>query len=183
MVRFLAWLDENSGSGRIDEITAVTQLEAFRKETNQLKEVSFDTIAGSGANGAIVHYRVNSKTNRRLKPGELFLLDSGAQYADGTTDITRTVAIGKPTQDMRRCFTLVLKGHIAVATARFPKGTRGRDLDPFARRALWQAGLDYDHGTGHGVGSYLSVHEGPVSISRMGAAVLKPGMIIELYLE
>ena len=178
MVRFLSWLDQNAGSGRLDEITAVTQLEAFRKETNQLKEVSFDTIAGSGANGAIVHYRVNSKTNRRLKPGELFLLDSGAQYADGTTDITRTVAIGKPTQDMRRCFTLVLKGHIAVATARFPKGTRGRDLDPFARRALWQAGLDYDHGTGHGVGSYLSVHEGPVSISRMGAAVLKPGMII-----
>lgn len=178
MVRFLAWLDRNAGSGRIDEITAVTQLEAFRKETNKLKEVSFDTISGSGPNGAIVHYRVNSKTNRSLRPGELFLVDSGAQYADGTTDITRTVAIGKPTEDMRRCFTLVLKGHIAIATARFPKGTRGRDLDPFARRALWQAGHDYDHGTGHGVGSYLSVHEGPVSISRVGAAVLKPGMII-----
>ena len=178
VVRFLAWLDENAGDGTIDEITAATQLEAFRQETNKLKEISFDTISGSGPNGAIVHYRVNSKTNRMLRPGELFLIDSGAQYCDGTTDITRTLAIGKPSEEMRRCFTLVLKGHIAIATARFPKGTRGRDLDPFARRALWQAGYDYDHGTGHGVGSYLSVHEGPVSISRMGAAFLKPGMII-----
>ncbi len=178
VVRFLSWLEQNAGSGKIDEIKAVTQLEAFRKETNQLKEVSFDTIAGSGPNGAIVHYRVNAKTNRTLEPGELFLVDSGAQYADGTTDITRTVAIGKPTEDMCRCFTLVLKGHIAIATVRFPKGTRGSDLDPLARRSLWRAGYDYDHGTGHGVGSYLSVHEGPASISRMGAAALKPGMII-----
>jgi Xaa-Pro aminopeptidase len=124
-----------------------------------------------------VHYRVSRKTNRKLKPGELFLLDSGAQYLDGTTDVTRTIAIGKPTPEMCERFTRVLKGHIAIATALFPKGTRGIDLDPFARRALWEAGLDYDHGTGHGVGSYLSVHEGPQSISRAGMAVLEPGMI------
>lgn len=177
MARFLCWLDEAAPSGGIDEIAAVRQLEAFRIETGQLKELSFDTISGSGANGAIVHYRVNEKTNRTLKSGELFLIDSGAQYADGTTDITRTVAIGRPSREMRERFTLVLKGHIAIATARFPKGTRGIDLDPFARRALWAHGLDYDHGTGHGVGSYLSVHEGPQSISRAGMTELQPGMI------
>ena len=153
------------------------RLEGFRRATNQLREISFDTISGSGPNGAIVHYRVSEATNRKLRAGELFLIDSGAQYLDGTTDITRTVAIGKPTNEMRERFTLVLKGHIAVASARFPKGTRGIDLDPFARRALWQHGLDYDHGTGHGIGSYLSVHEGPQSISRAGMAVLEPGMI------
>jgi Xaa-Pro aminopeptidase len=125
-----------------------------------------------------VHYRVTAATNRKLKPGELYLVDSGAQYLEGTTDITRTVAIGKPTREMQERFTRVLKGHIAVATARFPKGTRGIDLDPFARRPLWEAGLDYDHGTGHGVGSYLSVHEGPQSISKAGMAVLEPGMIV-----
>jgi Xaa-Pro aminopeptidase len=173
----LAWLD-GAASGALDEIEAVRRLEGFRRATNQLREISFDTISGSGPNGAIVHYRVNEKTNRKLKPGELFLIDSGAQYLDGTTDITRTVAVGKPTEEMRERFTLVLKGHIAIASARFPKGTRGIDLDPFARRALWQAGLDYDHGTGHGIGSYLSVHEGPQSISRAGMAVLEPGMII-----
>jgi Xaa-Pro aminopeptidase len=156
----------------------VRRLDGFRRATNQLREISFDTISGSGPNGAIVHYRVSEATNRKLKPGELFLIDSGAQYLDGTTDITRTVAVGKPTEEMRERFTLVLKGHIAVASARFPKGTRGIDLDPFARRALWQAGLDYDHGTGHGIGSYLSVHEGPQSISRAGMAMLEPGMII-----
>lgn len=175
VTRFLAWLDGASG---IDEIEAVRKLEGFRRATNQLREISFDTISGSGPNGAIVHYRVSEATNRKLKPGELFLIDSGAQYLDGTTDITRTVAIGKPTAEMRERFTLVLKGHIAIASARFPKGTRGIDLDPFARRALWQAGLDYDHGTGHGIGSYLSVHEGPQSISRAGMAVIEPGMII-----
>ena len=121
---------------------------------------------------------MTTATNRKLRPGELYLVDSGAQYLDGTTDITRTVAIGKPTREMRERFTLVLKGHIGIATARFPKGTRGIDLDPFARRALWEAGLDFDHGTGHGVGSYLSVHEGPQSISKRGMAVLEPGMII-----
>ncbi len=178
VTRFLAFLDTAAAAGTLDEIEAVRRLEGFRRATNQLREISFDTISGSGPNGAIVHYRVSEATNRKLKPGELFLIDSGAQYLDGTTDITRTVAIGKPADEMRERFTLVLKGHIAVASARFPKGTRGIDLDPFARRALWQAGLDYDHGTGHGIGSYLSVHEGPQSISRAGMAVLEPGMII-----
>jgi Xaa-Pro aminopeptidase len=177
VTRFLAWLDGAAATGALDEIEAVRRLEGFRRATNQLREISFDTISGSGPNGAIVHYRVTEATNRKLKAGELFLIDSGAQYLDGTTDITRTVAIGKPTTEMRERFTLVLKGHIAIASARFPKGTRGIDLDPFARRALWQAGLDYDHGTGHGIGSYLSVHEGPQSISRAGMAVLEPGMI------
>lgn len=178
VVKFLAWLDQASAQGDIDEITAAQKLEEFRAQTGKLKEISFDTIAGSGPNGAIVHYRVNTQTNRKLKSGELFLVDSGAQYAEGTTDITRTVAIGTPSAEMRQRFTLVLKGHIAIATAFFPKGTRGRDLDPFARRALWQHGLDYDHGTGHGVGSYLSVHEGPISISRVNNALVQPGMII-----
>ena len=178
VAKFLAWLESAAARGDLDEITAAQKLEEFRAETGELKEISFDTIAGSGPNGAIVHYRVNTKTNRVLKPGELFLVDSGAQYAEGTTDITRTVAIGNPSAEMRERFTLVLKGHISVATTKFPKGTRGRDLDPFARRALWQAGLDYDHGTGHGVGSYLSVHEGPISISRVANALVQPGMII-----
>jgi Xaa-Pro aminopeptidase len=164
VVRFLAWLDEHATSGSLDEITAVRKLEEFRRDTNMLREISFPTISGSGPNGAIVHYRVNEATNRRVRPGELFLIDSGAQYQDGTTDITRTVAIGDPSDDMRRHFTAVLKGHIGVATAHFPKGTRGIDLDPFARRALWTIGEDFDHGTGHGIGSYLSVHEGPQSI-------------------
>jgi Xaa-Pro aminopeptidase len=177
VTRFLAWLDGAAATGALDEIEAVRRLEGFRRATNQLREISFDTISGSGPNGAIVHYRVSEATNRKLRPGELFLIDSGAQYLDGTTDITRTIAIGKPTHEMRQRFTLVLKGHIAVASAHFPKGTRGIDLDPFARRALWQHGLDYDHGTGHGIGSYLSVHEGPQSISRAGMAVLEPGMI------
>ncbi len=178
VVRYLAWLDREAPAGKVDEITACRKLEEMRAETQALKEISFDTISGSGPNGAIVHYRVTTATNRKLRTGELFLLDSGAQYIDGTTDITRTIAIGKPTREMQERFTLVLKGHIAIATARFPKGTRGIDLDPFARRALWEAGLDFDHGTGHGVGSYLSVHEGPQSISRRGMAVLEPGMII-----
>ncbi|HEY8128074.1 MAG TPA: aminopeptidase P family protein [Hyphomicrobium sp.] len=178
VVRFLAWLDDWAADGTLDEITAVQKLEEFRRDTNMLRDVSFPTISGSGPNGAIVHYRVNEATNRRMHPGELFLIDSGGQYPDGTTDITRTVAIGQPTEDMKRHFTAVLKGHIGVATARFPKGTRGIDLDPFARRALWQIGADFDHGTGHGIGSYLSVHEGPQSISRAGMAPLHPGMLI-----
>jgi Xaa-Pro aminopeptidase len=177
VTRFLAWLDQQAPSGKVDEIEAVRQLESERRATNQLREISFDTISGSGSNGAIVHYRVNEATNRKLRTGELFLIDSGGQYLDGTTDITRTVAIGKPTKEMHMRFTLVLQGHIAIATALFPKGTRGVDLDSLARRALWAHGLDYDHGTGHGVGSYLSVHEGPQSISRAGLAVLEPGMI------
>ena len=179
VARFLAWLDravaEDAG---VDEISAVRMLEQFRHGTNALCELSFPTISGSGPNGAIVHYRVSKKSNRRLLPGELFLVDSGAQYRDGTTDITRTIAIGSPSDEMRTRFTAVLKGHIAIATARFPKGTRGIDLDPFARRALWDLGSDYDHGTGHGIGSYLSVHEGPQSISRGGMAPLQPGMLV-----
>ncbi len=178
MARYLAWLDREAPRGALDEIMAVRALERMRADTQALREISFDTISGAGPNGAIVHYRVSTASNRRLGEGELFLVDSGAQYVEGTTDITRTVAIGKPTAEMRERFTLVLKGHIAIATACFPKGTRGIDLDPFARRALWHHGLDFDHGTGHGVGSYLSVHEGPQSISKRGMVALEPGMII-----
>jgi Xaa-Pro aminopeptidase len=178
VVRFLAWLEREAPGGKITEIAAVSKLEGYRASTQQLKEISFDTISGSGPNGAVIHYRVTEETNRALKPGELIVVDSGAQYQDGTTDITRTVAIGKPTREMAERFTLVLKGHIAIATARFPKGTRGVQLDTLARMAMWRAGFDYDHGTGHGVGSYLSVHEGPQSISKRGMAALEPGMIV-----
>lgn len=178
MCRFLAWFDREAASGTLDEIGAARQLEKFRRETNRLREISFDTISGAGPHGAIVHYRVNVETNRTIGRNELYLVDSGGQYPDGTTDITRTIATGTPSRDMRLHFTLVLKGHIAIAMARFPVGTRGLDLDPLARNALWQHGLDFDHGTGHGVGSYLSVHEGPQSISKRGNTVLEPGMII-----
>src|SRR5207342_447011 len=157
VARFLAWLDREAPSGKLTEIDAVEALESFRRDGGLLKDVSFPTISGAGPNGAIVHYRVTRKTNRRILPGELFLIDSGAQYQDGTTDITRTVAIGEPTAEMRERFTRVLKGHIAIARALFPEGTTGAQLDPLARVSLWQAGLDFDHGTGHGVGSYLSV--------------------------
>ena len=176
--RFLCWFDEVAPAGELDEITAAQKLEEFRRATNKLRDISFDTIAGFGPNGAIVHYRPSCSTNRKIEPGSLFLIDSGAQYQDGTTDITRTLAIGEPSAEMRRHYTLVLKGHIAIATAKFPKGTKGIHLDAYARRALWDAGLDYDHGTGHGVGSFLSVHEGPQSLSRRGHAELEPGMII-----
>jgi Xaa-Pro aminopeptidase len=178
VVRFLAWVDDTAEHGILDEISAVEKLEEFRRETGALLDISFPTISGAGPNGAIVHYRVTDKTNRRIEPGELFLVDSGGQYRDGTTDITRTIAIGKPSDEMRQRFTAVLRGHIAIASARFPKGTRGIDLDPFARRALWDMAADYDHGTGHGIGSYLSVHEGPQSISRAGMATLQPGMLL-----
>ncbi len=179
VVQFLAWLASKTENWSfLDEITIVEKLEQFRAATDALQEISFDTISGSGPNGAIVHYRVSPKSNRKLKRGELLLVDSGAQYLDGTTDITRTMAIGTPTMAMRRHYTLVLKGHVAISAAHFPIGTRGVDLDPFARHALWQHGLDYDHGTGHGVGSYLSVHEGPQSISRAGMVALEPGMIL-----
>lgn len=178
IAKFLAWIDDWGGDGTLDEITAVKKLEELRRETNALRDVSFATISGSGPHGAIVHYRVTDATNRKILPGEVFLIDSGGQYQDGTTDITRTIAIGQPDAEMRRFYTAVLKGHIAIATSRFPKGTRGIDLDPFARRALWQIGADYDHGTGHGIGSYLSVHEGPQSISRAGMVALQPGMLL-----
>ncbi len=178
MARFLYWLDWMAPSAEVDEIGAAQALEGFRAETSELRDISFDTISGAGPNGAIVHYRVTTATNRKLEPGTLYLVDSGGQYADGTTDITRTIAIGAPTPEMRRNFTLVLKGHIAIATARFPEGVSGAQLDTLARYALWQAGLDYDHGTGHGVGSYLNVHEGPQRIAKTGTVALKPGMIV-----
>jgi len=178
MVQFLAWFDRGAPSGKLTEIEAVEALESFRRDSGLLKDVSFPTIAGSGPNGAIVHYRVTHATNRTIGKNELFLIDSGAQYEDGTTDITRTVAVGTPSDEMRDRFTRVLKGHVAIATAVFPEGTSGAQLDPLARTALWQAGLDFDHGTGHGVGSYLSVHEGPARISKLGTVALKRGMIL-----
>jgi Xaa-Pro aminopeptidase len=178
VARFLTWLDREAARGTLTEIDAVAALESFRRDTGLLKDISFPTIAGAGPDGAIVHYRVTGRTNRVIAPGELFLIDSGGQYEDGTTDITRTVAVGTPTAEMRDRFTRVLKGHIAVARAVFPDGTTGAQLDSFARAALWTAGLDFDHGTGHGVGSYLSVHEGPASISKRGATALKRGMIL-----
>jgi Xaa-Pro aminopeptidase len=176
--RFLHWLEREAAGGTVSEIQAAEALEAFRAETGALRDVSFPTISGSGPNGAIVHYRVTRGTDRHLTPGELYLCDSGAQYEEGTTDITRTVAIGEPTAEMRDRFTRVLKGHIAIATALFPKGTSGAQIDAFARRPLWEAGLDFDHGTGHGVGAYLSVHEGPQRISKLGHTSLEPGMIL-----
>jgi len=178
VTRFLAWLDREAPSGKLTEIDAVAALESFRRDTGLLKDVSFPTISGAGPNGAIVHYRVTRETNCELGLNELFLIDSGAQYEDGTTDITRTVIVGAPTEEMRDRFTRVLKGHIAIATAIFPENTTGAQLDTLARAPLWQAGLDFDHGTGHGVGSYLSVHEGPARISKLGHVALRRGMIL-----
>ncbi|HEX3862458.1 MAG TPA: aminopeptidase P family protein [Stellaceae bacterium] len=179
VTRFLAWLAREAPKGNLHEIAASDRLEAFRREGEYFRDLSFPTISGAGSNGAIVHYRATPESEKRLEPGTLYLLDSGAQYRDGTTDITRTIAIGEPSAEMRDRFTRVLKGHIALATARFPKGTTGSQLDSYARRALWQKGLDYDHGTGHGVGSYLSVHEGPQRISKApNTQPLLPGMIV-----
>jgi Xaa-Pro aminopeptidase len=178
VVRFLAWLEGAAEGGTLSEIAAVEALESFRRDSGKLKDVSFPTIAGAGPDGAIVHYRVTRKTNRTIAPGSLFLVDSGAQYEDGTTDITRTLAVGTPTDEMRERFTRVLKGHIAIARAVFPDGTTGAQLDSFARQFLWEVGLDFDHGTGHGVGSYLSVHEGPARLSKLGTVPLKRGMIL-----
>ncbi|MFD2263589.1 aminopeptidase P family protein [Lacibacterium aquatile] len=179
MVRFLKWLEENSRDGTLKEIEASDKLEEFRKATGLLRDLSFDSISGAGSNGAIVHYRATPETEKTLELGNLYLIDSGAQYVDGTTDITRTLAIGTPTAEMARNFTLVLKGHIAISTAVFPTGTTGSQIDVLARLPLWQHGLDYDHGTGHGVGSYLSVHEGPQRISKAPNTIaLKPGMIL-----
>jgi Xaa-Pro aminopeptidase len=168
MARFLYWFEQEAPGGKLTEIDATAALESFRRDTGALKDISFPTISGAGPNGAIVHYRVTAATNRMINNGDLFLIDSGAQYEDGTTDITRTLIAGEPTAEMRDRFTRVLKGHIAIATAIFPEGTNGAQLDTLARAPLWQAGLDFDHGTGHGVGSYLSVHEGPARISSLG---------------
>lgn len=177
MVEFLSWLSEQMPED-LTEIEVVKQLESFRAATGQLKDISFDTICGSGPNGAIVHYRVTDDTNRALKEGELLLIDSGAQYQDGTTDITRTVALGDPGAEERAAFTAVLQGMIAISTARFPRGVAGGHLDALARAPLWRMGRDYDHGTGHGVGAYLSVHEGPQRISRLSMLPLEEGMIL-----
>ncbi len=180
LVRFLHWIGIEGPKGRQTELSAAARLRAFREETGQLVDLSFDTISGAGPNGAIVHYRAEEKTNRSIAPDMLYLVDSGGQYRDGTTDITRTIAIGAPSEEMRTRFTLVLKGHIALARAIFPVGTRGSQLDVLARRALWEHGLDYAHGTGHGVGSFLSVHEGPQRIATFGGGdePLRPGMIV-----
>lgn len=178
MVEFLCWLDENAPSGSLTEIDVVRALEGFRRATNALQDISFDTICGTGPHGAIVHYRVTEDTNRQIATGDLLLVDSGGQYIDGTTDITRTVPIGPPSDDHRACFTRVLQGMIAISRARWPLGLAGRDLDALARMPLWQAGQDYDHGTGHGVGVFLSVHEGPQRISRVSDTPLEAGMIL-----
>jgi Xaa-Pro aminopeptidase len=180
MAEFLCWLEGSVQSGTLSEIDVVRKLEGFRANSPELLDISFPTICGSGPNGAIVHYHVTVETNRTITPGEVLLIDSGAQYRDGTTDITRTVATGKVAAAAARAFALVLKGVIAVSTARWPEGMTGHELDPMARRALWQAGLDYDHGTGHGVGSCLDVHEGPGGISRRTTAALEPGMILSI---
>ena len=179
LTRFLAWLATTATTGGLGEIAASDRLEQLRRDGEFFRDLSFPTISGAGANGAIVHYRASPKTERRLESGSLYLVDSGAQYLDGTTDVTRTVAIGAPSAEMRDRFTRVLKGHIALAICRFPKGTTGSQLDALARRSLWEVGLDYDHGTGHGVGSYLAVHEGPQRISKLpNTQALLPGMIV-----
>ena len=178
MVEFLAWFDKEAPKGGLTEISAARALEEFRARAGDLLDVSFDTISGSGPNAAIIHYRVSEQTDRKIRTGELYLVDSGGQYIDGTTDVTRTLAVGEPSDVHRDCYTRVLQGLIAVSLARFPSGRAGRDIDALARAALWRKGLDYDHGTGHGVGACLNVHEGPQRISPTGMASLKPGMIL-----
>lgn len=178
MVRFLAWLDREAPTGTLTEIDVATALEGFRAEDNALRDISFDSIVGSGAHGAIVHYRVTHTTNAALEDGTLLLVDSGGQYLDGTTDITRTVPIGPVGAAEADSYTRVLQGLIAISRARWPKGLAGRDLDALARYPLWLAGRDYDHGTGHGVGAYLSVHEGPQRLSRISDVPLEAGMIL-----
>ncbi len=178
MCEFLAWLDSEAPTGGLTEIDVVRKLEGFRFATNALKDISFETICASGPHGAIVHYRVTEETNRAIQPGDLLLVDSGGQYLDGTTDVTRTLAVGTSTAFQKDCFTRVLQGMISVSTARWPAGLAGRDLDPLARVELWRAGLDYDHGTGHGVGAFLGVHEGPQRLSRTSDVPLEPGMIL-----
>ena len=184
LTRFLHWLSIEAPGGDVDELSAAARLQEFRQACGDLRDTSFDTISGAGPNGAIVHYRVTEETNRAIEMGSLYLVDSGGQYPDGTTDVTRTVAIGTPSAEMRDRFTRVLKGHIAVSAALFPDGTRGSQLDTLARQYLWQAGVDYAHGTGHGVGSYLAVHEGPQRIAPVGSGQsggdepLRAGMIL-----
>lgn len=177
LVRFLHWFDGAAAAGKLTEIEAAQALESFRRATRELKDVSFPTISAAGPNSALPHYRVTTKSNRKISRG-IYLVDSGGQYQDGTTDVTRTLAVGRPSAEMRDRFTRVLKGNIAISRAVFPPGTSGAQIDALARVALWRAGLDFDHGTGHGVGSYLSVHEGPQRIAKTGVVALEPGMII-----
>ncbi|MGO4705666.1 aminopeptidase P family protein [Microvirga sp. 2MCAF38] len=178
MARFLAWLDAEAPKGGLTEIDAVEKLEAFRVDTGALKNVSFPSISGAGPNAALPHYRVSRESNLPIEKNQIFLIDSGAQYEDGTTDVTRTIIVGEPTAEMKDRFTRVLQGHIAIARAVFPKGTTGAQIDAFARKPLWEAGLDFDHGTGHGIGSYLSVHEGPQRIAKVGHTPLEAGMML-----
>ena len=178
LCRFLCWLEDAVASGTVTELEAAARLEAERRRDPLYRGPSFETISAAGPHAALPHYRVSEDTNRALAAGEVYLVDSGGQYLDATTDITRTIAIGDPGPEIRRCNTLVLQGHIAIARALFPVGTSGAQLDSFARHPLWRAGLDYDHGTGHGIGSYLCVHEGPQRIAKTGTVALKPGMII-----
>lgn len=178
MVEFLAWFDREAPKGGLTEIAVVRALEGFRRATNALLDISFDTICGAGPNGAIMHYRVTEATDRPIRAGELVVVDSGAQYIDGTTDITRTLAVGDPGPEAREAFTRVLQGMIAISRLRWPVGLAGAHLDALARYPLWLAGQDYDHGTGHGVGVHLCVHEGPARISRVSDVPLEPGMIL-----
>jgi Xaa-Pro aminopeptidase len=180
LCRFLHWLSEIGPSGRETELSAANRLLACREATRGFRGESFPAISGAGEHGAIIHYRVTEDSNRPIRPNEVYLIDSGAQYTDGTTDVTRTVWTGPDAAPaaIRGNVTRVLKGHIAIATLVFPEGVGGAHIDAFARRALWQVGIDYDHGTGHGVGSYLSVHEGPARISKLGTTPLKRGMIL-----
>lgn len=179
LTRFLHWVATEAQALLPDEIEVASRLEAFREEVEGLADLSFDTIAAAQGNAALPHYHPTEKTNARTAPGTLLLVDSGGQYPDGTTDVTRTMAIGTPSREMCERFTLVLKGHLALAALRFPAGTTGSAVDAFARAALWSRGLDYDHGTGHGVGVFLGVHEGPHRIAKAPNAVaLQPGMIV-----
>jgi Xaa-Pro aminopeptidase len=179
LARFFAWLEANYAKGNLTELIVEEKLSEFRSAHNLYRGPSFDTIAGAGPHGAIVHYRATAKTSQKLETGQIFLLDSGGQYLDGTTDVTRTVILGgNALPEVRDRFTRVLKGHIALASIRFPEGTSGSELDALARQYLWAIGLDYNHGTGHGVGNYLGVHEGPQAISRRNTVALKPGMVV-----
>jgi len=179
LANFLHWFDLEAPKGQLTEIDICKAIEGFRMATGALQDLSFDSISGAGPNGAFPHYRVTVESNRKVDQDNLFLLDSGGQYLDGTTDVTRTVAVGTPSAEMKDRFTRVLKGHIALSRVRFPKGTTGSALDALARMSLWEGGFDYDHGTGHGVGSYLGVHEGPHRIAKVPNHVaLEPGMIV-----
>jgi Xaa-Pro aminopeptidase len=178
MVEFLAWLDLEAKRPELTEIEITRALEGFRRATNALHDISFDSIVGAGPHGAMMHYRVSEESNRAIGENGLLLVDSGGQYLDGTTDITRTIAIGDAGEYARDCYTRVLQGVIAISRVRWPRGLAGRDLDPLARMALWVAGQDFNHGTGHGVGAFLSVHEGPQRLSRISEVPLDVGMIL-----